>query len=474
MFAAAPAISKFTEAEKQAMDARLSESYHGDPLNDEKVRGIFVLVNYSRNNFFIDAAGHYRGFEYDLLKGYEKFLNKGKKGASERKNLIFIPMPFRRILPALVEGRGDIAAASITITDARLKKVDFSKPYIPGVSEIVVMHKDEPMIEAVEDLAGREVYVLANSSWEEHLRLLNRRFKAQGLAPIEIVVSSPGLQTVDILELVNAGSVPLTVVDDYMGKLWSRVFPNIALRPEVAIHTGANIAWALRKGTPALKASLNSYVKTVKKGTLLGNIAFKQYYKSSRWIKNPLVPGELRKLEKVVEVMKRYSKRYNWDWIAVAAQAYQESGLDQSKVSPAGAIGIMQLLPSTAAGNPINIENITTVENNIHAGVKYLAYLRNQYFDDPAILPIDRVDFSLAAYNAGPGRIAQLRKVAAQRGYDPNKWFFNVEHIASEKIGRETVTYVANVNKYYAAYKYAFDRRQRRIERQQKKTQPVK
>ena len=123
----------------------------------------------------------------------------------------------------------------------------------------------------------------------------------------------------------------------------------------------------------------------------------------------------------------------------------------------------MQLLPSTAAQRPIRIKNIKSVENNIHAGVKYLNFVRNTYFDDPAISPADRIDFSWAAYNAGPTRIQNLRRRAAKRGYDPNRWFNNVEHMASESIGRETVDYVANVNKYYIAYKFALERQERRL-----------
>jgi membrane-bound lytic murein transglycosylase MltF len=103
------------------------------------------------------------------------------------------------------------------------------------------------------------------------------------------------------------------------------------------------------------------------------------------------------------------------------------------------------------------------VEANIHAGVKYLNFVRKRYFSDPEIAPEDRIDFSWAAYNAGPARIQGLRKKAAKRGYDPNKWFNNVEHMASESIGRETVDYVANVNKYYIAYKFALERQERRL-----------
>jgi len=253
------------------------------------------------------------------------------------------------------------------------------------------------------------------------------------------------------------------VADRHIAKVWASIFSNVVLKSTVVVSGAGNIAWAIRKNIPKFKASVDSYVKKIKKGTLKGNIAFNNYYKSRRWVRNPLDPDELAKLDKVVTYMKRYGERYTWDWVAVAAQAYQESGLDHSKVSPAGAIGIMQLLPSTAAQKPVNIKSVESVGDNIHAGVKYLHFVRNHYFSDPEISPADRIDFSWAAYNAGPTRIQRLRKKAAKRGYDPNRWFNNVEHMASESIGRETVDYVANVNKYYIAYKFALERQERRL-----------
>ena len=122
----------------------------------------------------------------------------------------------------------------------------------------------------------------------------------------------------------------------------------------------------------------------------------------------------------------------------------------------------MQILPETAAYKSVNIPDIHLLENNIHAGVKYLHFLRERYFSDPAIEPAARVNLSWAAYNAGPAKINKLRKIAQKRGFDPNKWFFNVEKIASEFIGRETVEYVANINKYYVAYKLQQEENEKR------------
>ncbi|MDH3715055.1 MAG: lytic transglycosylase F [Gammaproteobacteria bacterium] len=460
---AGSASGQLTPEEQEALHQRTSQSVLGDPLENDTVRSISVLVDYSNTNFFIDETGRQRGFEHDLLKGYEKFLNRNVTKASARIFLTFIPMHFENILPALEEGLGDIAAAGLTITEQRQKSVDFAAPYIPRVDEIVVQHRNSPDIESLDDLAGKLVLVLARSSYAEHLKELNRRLGRLGRETIEIVEADTDLETADILELVNSGAVSFTVVDDYVARVWAGVFPDIVLRTELKLNIGGQIAWAVRKDSPTLKASLSMYARQVKKGTLLGNIAFERYFQNTRWIRNPLDPREFRKLEDVADVMKRYSDRFGWDWIAVAAQAYQESQLDQSKVSQSGAVGIMQLLPSTAAQKRIGIDDISTLENNIHAGVKYLVFLRNRYFSDPGIDPADRVDFSWAAYNAGPAKVQRLRKQARERGYDPNKWFGNVEHLAAEVIGRETVDYVANVNKYYVTYKFAVERNERRL-----------
>ena len=158
----------------------------------------------------------------------------------------------------------------------------------------------------------------------------------------------------------------------------------------------------------------------------------------------------------------RFGDEYEFDWLMLAALGYQESGLDQSVRSPAGAVGVMQILPTTAKDPNVGITDIDQIEHNIHAGTKYLRFLRDRYFNDPDIDDINQTLFSFASYNAGPARVAKLRKEAAERGLDPNVWFGNVELISAKRIGRETTQYVSGIFKYYIAYKLIVEKNKKK------------
>ena len=167
-------------------------------------------------------------------------------------------------------------------------------------------------------------------------------------------------------------------------------------------------------------------------------------------------------MRSIVNLFQKYAKQYDFDWLMVAAQAYQESGLDPSAKSRVGAVGIMQVMPRVAESPPISIKQVQRLENNVHAGVKILRHYRDTYFNEPQLDDFNRTLLCFAAYNAGPTRISTLRKRAARQGLNPNVWFGNVEQIASERIGRETVTYVSNIYKYYVAYRLVVEENERR------------
>jgi membrane-bound lytic murein transglycosylase MltF len=200
-------------------------------------------------------------------------------------------------------------------------------------------------------------------------------------------------------------------------------------------------------------------VPTVRKGTATGNILFKRYYADNRWMRNPAASEDYARFQATADVFRQYGDQYGFDWLMLAAQGYQESRIDQSVRSPAGAVGIMQLLPSTAADPSVGIQDIHEVENNIHAGARYLRFLVRQYLDDPAMDDFNRTLFAFAAYNAGPGNLQKIRHATAALGLDPNVWFGNAEIGAAKVIGRETPTYVANIAKYYYAYRLIEERR---------------
>ena len=432
----------------------VTEKFTGDLPEMRKRKRIRALVTYSKTDFFFHQGGA-KGVQVEFLREYEKFLNKGVKRAEDRIHITFLPVTFNELLPALQQGKGDIAAAFLTVTPKREKQVTFSSGGRLKVSELVVTNKAVTQLDKLEDLAGRTVYVLNQSSYVDHLRQLNETFRQNKLAPIRIEQSDPNLLSEDILELVNSGVIDITVVDDYKARLWQQVLPDIRVHESLKVSEGNTIGWATRKDNELLSRSLDAFAVKIRKGTLLGNMLFKRYYHDTGWINNPLGKEELLKLETFVALFRKYGRRYDFDHLALLAQAYQESGLDHSKKSHRGAVGIMQLLPSTAADPNVDIRNIKDLENNIHAGAKYLAFIRDRYFNDAAINTENRLALTWAAYNAGPARVQKMRNKAEKMGLDPDVWFSNVELAAGKMTGRETVQYVANIYKYYIAYKLA-------------------
>jgi membrane-bound lytic murein transglycosylase MltF len=260
--------------------------------------------------------------------------------------------------------------------------------------------------------------------------------------------------------MVNAGLIPLIVVDKHKADIWKQVFPKIKVHDTVAVRTGGNIAWAIRKGSPQLKAALDDFLVRHGKGTATGNVILVRYLKNTKHVKDAASEAERRKFLALLQLFQKYGDRYDVDWLLMAAQGYQESQLNQSVRSPVGAIGVMQVMPAT--GKELDVGNIAQIEPNIHAGVKYMRFMIDKYYGKEPMTRLDKALFAFASYNAGPARIQQLRQEAARRGLNPNVWFHNVEYVAAEKIGRETVTYVSNIYKYYIAYRLIVESQQAR------------
>ena len=421
---------------------------------------IRALVNNTQTNYFL-IGGEEHGFEYELLRKYEKHLNRGISRRKRRIKMVFIPLPFDQLIPALLEGRGDLAAAGLTITEERKKRVMFSIPYLPNVDEILVAHKKARPLKTIMDLSGKKVFVVHSSSYAQHLHRLNKRFKTERRWPVRIREANY-LQSEDLLEMANARIIDYMVVDNHIANIWSRVYKNLVLYKGIKVNSGGEIAWAVRPNNPELLKHVNGYLKKHKKGSLVGNVLFNRYFKNTKWVTNPISESERKKFDAIVKLLKKYGDQYGFDWLMIGAQAYQESRLIQAKVSRRGAVGVMQLLPSTAADPNVDIRDIHKLEPNIHAGVKYLNFLRKKYYSDAAISPEAQVHFAHAAYNAGPSRVRRMRRLASKMGLDPNKWFGNVETAALRIVGQEPVRYVVNIQKYYIAYKLVAEESKKR------------
>jgi membrane-bound lytic murein transglycosylase MltF len=355
------------------------------------------------------------------------------------------------LLKGLVEGRGDIAIGNLTTTPERSKLVDFSLPTIKDISELVVTGPAATGVTSFDDLVETKLYLRQSSSYFEHMTALNSERRKEGKEPIPVVAADEYLEDYDLLDLVNVGLIPAIVMDSHKAAFWAQLFHDIIVHKDMAIHRGAQVAWAVRKGSPELLASVNTFSKKVRKGTLLGNIFLKRYMTDTSWLNSML--ARMERYREVEGLIKRYSARYDFDWLMIIAQAYQESHFDQSKKSSAGALGIMQVLPTTAADKVVGIPDISRPEDNIHAGVKYLHWLRERYFSSDEIEPLDRILFSFAAYNAGPRNTMRARKRTAKLGLDPNRWFGNVEIGMYRAVSGEPVTYVRNIYKYYVTYR---------------------
>jgi membrane-bound lytic murein transglycosylase MltF len=452
-----------TQAEEDALVAALAEAWTGD-LDGIVERGYLRFgVAYNPILFSYDGPNQ-RGLSVDIAAEFEKHLRKTLGKPASTLTVALTPLPRESMFDALIEGRVDVLAANLTITPERAARVDFADPIYTGVAEIVITAADAPAIESFDDLVATEVHVRRSSSYFEHLAALNARRAAEGKGPIKVIEADEDLEDNDLIELVDVGVIPAVVVDSHKAELWAKIFEHVRLHPNLAVNEGGEIAWALRKESPQLMAAVNGFMDQARKGTMLGNILFKRYFADTDRVKNALAPGEDAKFVETIEFIRRHAATYDFDALLVAAQGYQESGLDQSKRSPVGAVGIMQIMPATAGDPNVAIPDIQIAERNVEAGVKYLRFLRDRYFSDPALSPLDRTLFSFAAYNAGPGNIEKARKRAEKMGLNPNVWFGSVELAAARVISREPVVYVRNILKYYVSYRLFEERRAARGE----------
>jgi membrane-bound lytic murein transglycosylase MltF len=445
---ASPAPNADTELRRLDVKAKL---WTGDFDSMLERRMLRVRVPFSRSLYFNDN-GHERGLSAETVRGFEKWLNgKYAQKLANRPLTVFIRPKHRdELLTGVAGGLADIAVGNLTMTPERLDVVDFVLiPGNPSVNEVVATGPTSPALASVDDLAGKTVHVRRSSSYFESLEALNQRFANEGRPLVKIVFAPENLEDEDLLEMLDAGILEMVVVDDWKGKMWAQVLPDIQVNEQVVLRAGSRIGWAIRKGSPKLAAEILAYFKAEdRKGDILARM--NRYMQRVKRLKNPTEASARNRYNLLHALFDQYGQKYRFDPLMLAAQGYQESRLDQEARSPVGAVGVMQVMPAT--GKELQVGDIHKVEPNIHAGAKYMDQLMTKFFPDAHFDALNRTLFAFASYNAGPGAITRMREGAVKVGLDPNVWFDNVEIITARKIGSETTTYVRNIYKYYVAY----------------------
>ncbi|HEY4932899.1 MAG TPA: transporter substrate-binding domain-containing protein [Terriglobales bacterium] len=459
---AAPPVSSPDDLPAPSGDVKLPAVFGrrtGDLDEMAKNRNIRALVLINPISFFYDK-GHPKGITYEALEEFQKFVNQKLKTGTLNVKVTFIPLRPDQMEAALTQGVGDLIAYGIVITPEREQQVAFSTPIQTDVTQIVVTGPNFGTVSTLADLGGKEVYANPLTTYYTNLQKVNEALQKEGKSPIVIKAADKNLLDDDLVQMVNAGLIPATVTTKQRAALWSQILDKVQPHPDVLVARGVQLGWVMRKDNPQLKQLVDEFVSSHAIGTSFGNTLLRRYLQNTKWVKNSTSGEEMKKFQANLAFIQQYAAEYDFDYLMIAAQGYQESLLDQSRRNPSGAVGIMQVIPKYAAANPINIPNVDTAEANIHAGVKMLRNIDDKYFNEPGITPFNRTLFVFASYNAGPNRIARLRKAAADMGLDPNVWFGNVELVAAKDIGQETVTYVANIYKYYVAYKLAVEQRE--------------
>lgn len=313
--AAAPATPAPEETMEPAPEATplpegiapILRPFKGDLDGMVKRRVIRVLTVQNPVLYSVDR-GREVGLTYEAIQAFGKQLNQELGNKVVIVHVLAIPVARDQLIPRLLSGQGDIAAAALTVTPARKKQVDFSAPFATGVREVLVSGPGAPPVKTLDELSGKEVYVRPSSSYADHLRALNARFKAEGKPPVSITPAPEILEDGDILEMVSAGLAPATVVDDFMADLYIQVFPNLHKSSDVASPPG-DIAWAFRKGSPKLEAAVNAFAKTHSQGSLAGNVLINKYLKTTKWVKNARSDEDRQRFLAMVELFKKYGAR---------------------------------------------------------------------------------------------------------------------------------------------------------------------
>ena len=423
------------------LKTHLEKVQYGGLENILKKKYLRVLTTKNPYDYYI-YQGKTKGLQFEMVKEFTKYLNEKfvKKG---ELRIVFemIPVDFDQLIPMLVSGKGDLIAVGLTQTTQRDKLVDYVNPY-QKVDDVIITRKEllgKPWKDKI-------FHVQDNSSY--------KRILTENLIKVESI--DDNFNAADLMGFVSLKKYDYTLVNSFWAKTLIKGYDNLTIIKKNPFRKNVKINWAVRKENQTLLNELNAFVPRIKKGTMLGNLLnYKNFYDVAK-IQSKDFDIDSNIISTFDETIKKYAEKFQLDWRLLAALSFQESRFNQAIENEWGAIGLFQIKQMTANEPYIKIKEISgekNFDNNTHAGVKYLSWIKKRYFDPKKEMKEEsKLRMMMAAYNAGPRRVLQAINKAVEMGLDPNKWFRNVE-LAMLKLGYpEPVIYVSEINKHYVSY----------------------
>ncbi|MBO9549659.1 transglycosylase SLT domain-containing protein [Pseudomonas sp.] len=434
--------------------ARLPGPQQNVPVNSARdlpqirsTKVLRVLVNQSRNSSG-EIKGEPVGIEYYRLRGLEHYLN-ARAGDGQQISLKIIPRAKEQLLGALQRGEGDLAAPGELLDPAVTGGVNSSAPVLDQVPLLLVGRKGERSYTRAEQLSGRTVALTSASAAGAVIQQINQQLALRKRAPIKIEWVDSTLAVEDVLEMVQAGIYPLTMVERPIAQRWARVMPNLRLDTRVQLGQAQAMRWYVRRDATMLLATVDRFLQGYH-APENQDAAFERIYRRQYRVHNPLARKDRQRLNALRPVLQKHGEAQQIDWLNLAALAFKESTLNPAARGSGGAHGLMQITPSAA--QRVGISDTGSVDGNVQASARYLALIRRKFFASPQINERERMAFVLAAYNLGPERVQAMRAEARKRGLNGNQWFFQTERIAMEQVGMGPVNFVNSVNKYFLAF----------------------
>ncbi|MGN2430942.1 transglycosylase SLT domain-containing protein [Pseudomonas syringae] len=416
-----------------------------------------VLVNQSRNSSG-DVKGQEIGVEYHRLQAFEQYLNSHARDG-QKITFKIIPKAKNQLLTALQRGEGDLIAPGELLDVSTAKGIQATAPIIQDVPLVLVGVRGQRSLRRVDQLSGRTLSLPTGSAADEALHQVNRQLELRKLPLVKIDWVDPSLAVEDVLEMVQAGIYPMTLVEQPIAERWAKVMPRLRIDRGLTLQSQGDVSWFVSDKAPLLRASADDFLKSYKP-SVQQDLAFQKAYKGTYRVNNPLVRTNLQRLEQLRPMLQRHADAQGMDWLDLAALAFKESKLDPSAKGSGGATGLLQITPSAAKS--VGVPSIQSADDNVRAGSRYMALIQRKYFASNKVNERERMAFVMAAYNLGPERVQGMREEARRRGLNPNQWFFQTERVAMEQGGANVVAFVNSVNKYYLA----FDRERDSLEKQ--------